>query len=432
MPSNPLKRLNFGGNAQLLLSLYIPSMVMSFGHGMVAPIIPILAASFGVSIGLAAQVVTAQIVGRTVSLIPAGIIIDRWGRKPPLLGGPLLIAIASIMAATTPIFPLLLLSQFLAGVGGSLWATAREIVAVDVVQPGQRGRMMSGFMGTNSVGTALGPVLGGVVGGIFGFQALFWIYGLIALGTFAISLGIRETGRPATRASSSGSPFPGKGAGGKGSNPLNIGSVREVEPYFRVTYVVLIANTFVAMMRGALITSMVPLYVGVQLGYSPIEVGTIFSIYGLVNVLMIAPTGYLSDTKGRKAVVVPSTLIAAAVFLAFPVMTQMWQLSILGGLTGVATGLALGTMATYTYDVIPAHARGRLQTLRRVIGDSGALLGPLLGGIAADQWGAGSVFWLFVPLQLISGLAIIFLARESLAHVKALAAAEESSARASD
>jgi MFS family permease len=247
------------------------------------------------------------------------------------------------------------------------------------------------------------------VGGIFGFRALFWIYGLIAFGTFAVSLGIRETrGKPRAAPRSF----------------LNIGNVREVEPYFRVTYVVLIANTFVAMMRGALITSMVPLYVGVQLGYSPIEVGTIFSIYGLVNILMIAPTGYLSDTKGRKAVVVPSTLIAAGVFLAFPLMTQMWALSILGGLTGVATGLALGTMATYTYDVIPAHARGRLQTLRRIIGDSGALLGPILGGIAADHWGAGSVFWLFVPLQLVSGLAIIFFARESLAHVKAQAAAE--------
>ena len=381
-------------------------MVMSFGQGMVAPTIPILASSFGVSIGLAAQAVTAQVAGRTLALIPVGIIIDRFGRKPALLGGPILIAAASILAATTPIFPLLLLAQLLSGIGGSMWQTSREIVAVDVVQPGQRGRMMSGFMGTSSVGLALGPFLGGIVSDLIGFRSVFWIYGVIALATFAVSLRIRETaGRPQARRSL-----------------LNIGSVREVEPYFRVTYLVLIVNTFVAMMRGALITSMVPLYVGVQLGYSSTQVGAIFGVYGFVNFLMIAPTGILLDTRGRKAVVIPSALIAAAVFLAFPLAQQMWQLSVLGGLTGVATGLALGSMATYTYDVIPAHARGRLQTLRRIIGDSGALLGPILGGLVADRFGAGMVFWLFVPLQLFSGLLIIFLARESLAHVKAQAA----------
>jgi MFS family permease len=380
-------------------------MVMSFGQGMVAPTIPVLAASFGVSIGFAAQAVTAQVAGRTVALIPVGMIIDRFGRKPALLGGPILIACASLLAATTLAFPLLLLAQFLTGVGSSMWQTSREIVAVDVVQPGQRGRMMSGFMGTSSVGLALGPVLGGIVSDLFGFRSVFWVYGLIALATFAISLRIRETSsRPQSRRSL-----------------LNLGSVKEVEPYFRVTYVVLIVNTFVAMMRGALITSMVPLYVGVQLGYSSTQVGTIFGVYGLVNFLMIAPTGLLLDTRGRKAVVVPSTLIAAAVFALFPLASQMWQLSALGGLTGVATGLALGSMATYTYDVIPAHARGRLQTLRRIIGDSGALAGPVVGGLVADRYGAGTVFWLFVPLQLIAGGLIIFVARESLAHVKAQA-----------
>ncbi len=405
-----MKRL-LGDNTQLLLSLYIPSMVMSFGQGMVAPTIPILASSFDVSIGLAAQAVTAQVLGRTVALIPAGIVIDRLGRRPALLGGPLLIAAASVLAATTPIFALLLVAQFLSGAGGSFWQMSREIVAVDVVQPAQRGRMMSGFMGTHSVGTAIGPVFGGVIGDLLGFRAVFWAYGLIALGTFLVSASIRETGSVRRQAGP--------------RSLLNIGSVREIEPYFRVTYVVLILNTFVAMMRGALITSMVPLYVGVQLGYTSTQVGAIFSIYGLVNVLMIAPTGYLSDTKGRKSVVVPSTIIAAAVFIAFPLATQLWQLSILGGLTGVATGLALGTMATYSYDVIPVTARARLQALRRIIGDSGALLGPLLGGLAADQWGASSVFWLFVPIQLVAGVAIIFFARESLGYVKAQAQADQ-------
>jgi MFS family permease len=133
---------------------------------------------------------------------------------------------------------------------------------------------------------------------------------------------------------------------------------------------------------------------------------------------MIAPTGVLSDTRGRKAVVVPSTYIATVVFVAFPLVSGNLELAVLAALTGVATGLALGTMATYTYDVIPEHARARLQTLRRLVGDVGGIMGPAIGGAIAGVASPAMAFWAFVPLQLISGLLITFMARESLHHVK--------------
>src|SRR5437588_5521762 len=201
--------------------------------------------------------------------------------------------------------------------------------------------MLSGFMGMSSVGLAGGPVLGGLVTSVFNFRAVFWVYAVMALATLLVSLRIKETARRVERRQ--GSPF-------------QFGKLSEIEPYFRTTYVVLVINTFVAMMRSLLINSLLPLYVGVQLGYSSLQIGPLFSIYALVNVLMIAPTGMLSDSVGRKAVVMPSTYIAAAVFLLLPLATGMIELSVLVVFVGIATGLALGTMATYTYDIIPEHA----------------------------------------------------------------------------
>lgn len=75
--------------AQILLSLYIPAMVMSLGQGMVVPTIPALTATFEVSAGLAAQLVTGGILGRGLSLIPAGVLIDRFGRRPALIAAAL-------------------------------------------------------------------------------------------------------------------------------------------------------------------------------------------------------------------------------------------------------------------------------------------------------------------------------------------------------
>jgi MFS family permease len=113
-------RLQLSDTGKILVSLYGPTMVMSLGQGMVVPTIPALAATFEVSAGLAAQLVTAGMLGRAVTLLPTGHLLDRYGRRPVLLGGPLLVAAASALTALAPVFPLLLLAQFLRG-----WETAR-------------------------------------------------------------------------------------------------------------------------------------------------------------------------------------------------------------------------------------------------------------------------------------------------------------------
>jgi MFS family permease len=396
-------KLRLDATGRALIGIYGPGVVMSLGHGMVVPTIPQLATSFDMSMGLAAQLVTASMLGRVLTVLPIGQVLDRHGHRPLLIGGPLLVAAASALTAVAPSFWLLLLAQFLVGIGSSAWHSALELAALDVVRPEQRGRMMSGFMGMHAVGTALGPVFGGLLTDVAGFRAVFAVYALFSLATLAMFVRIRSAGTVHHRAQ---------------TRLFDIGRVSEVEPYFRTTYVVLIVNTAVAMMRGALVASLIPLYIGLHLGHSSTEVGTWFGIYGLVNVLMIAPTGILMDARGRKSVVMPSTYLAALLFFVFPLATGNLQLFGLAVLAGLANGLASGTMATYTYDVIPEHARARLQALRRLCADVGAISGPILGGAIADVASPAAAFWAFAPIQLVAGLLITFLARESLPLVR--------------
>ena len=97
---------------RVLIGLYAPAVIMSLGQGMVVPTIPALPSTFGVSAGFAAQLVTAGMLGRVLSLIPSGQLLDRYGRKPILIAGPLVVAAASALTALAPVFPLLLVAQF--------------------------------------------------------------------------------------------------------------------------------------------------------------------------------------------------------------------------------------------------------------------------------------------------------------------------------
>ena len=136
-----------GARAGSLALLYSTVLFMSLGQGMVFPTIPLLAESFAVSAGLAVQVVTAHALGRTIILIPAGLLIDRYGAKTAMVAGSALVLIGAFMTAVTPYFVLLCLGQFLAGVGDSVWTMGREVSGVEMGAAAPAGAPVERFHG---------------------------------------------------------------------------------------------------------------------------------------------------------------------------------------------------------------------------------------------------------------------------------------------
>jgi len=161
---------------------------MALGQGMVFPVVPLLATEFDVSPGLAAQVVTLITLGRVVGLIPAGIVVDKFGRTQAMASGAMIVTVSAIVAGYAPLFVLLLAAQFFWGIGFSLWQMGREVATIEAVKPSQRGRVMSVLFGISAVGMGLGPAIGGVIADTFGFRSLFVSFGGLGLTVLAIAL----------------------------------------------------------------------------------------------------------------------------------------------------------------------------------------------------------------------------------------------------
>ena len=383
-----------------LVNLYIPSIIISFGQGMAVPVIPILALTFHVSPGLAAQVVTAHILGRTLSFIPAGILVDRVGRKPAMVIGPVMIAMGSLVTALTPSFGLLLGAQAVTGAGAGLWQLGRELAAIDLIKPEQRGRVLASFFGIGSVGITLGPVIGGVITDMVGFRAVFLAYMVMAFVVLLVSLTIKETG-----VRRRGEKMPSFG----------LESIRAIDPYFRLTFLVLIFATNAAILRSTSVNSMLPLYVGSELGFSTTIVGSLFAIIGAATLIGIMPAGFISDKIGRKAATGPAAALAAVAFIGFSFAHSIPMLSVFATVLGIANALSMGAMTTYTYDIAPESVRGQIQAFRRTSGEIGGIAGPLVGGLIANLYGAQKVFLFFAPVHALSAVLLLLVARESLA-----------------
>jgi MFS family permease len=385
-------------NSKTLITLYIPSTIVSVSQGMVVPTTPALAASFGVLPALAAQVVTANLLGRFLVTLPSGILIDRLGRKPAMIGGPVLIVLGSILTVITPSFALLVVAQLLSGAGAAIWALGRELAAIDLIRPNQRGRVLALFFGINSAGSALGPVLGGAATDWYGYRAVFVIAMVLSIGVIGLSAMIPETGKHAARSQ---------------SHLLDFGRLTDIQPMYRVTYLVVVLATFAQMIRMTVVNAMLPLRVETELGFSATEVGALFGIIGMVNLMFMGPAGWISDRLGRKAACVPAAVLTAIAFIAYPLATDMWTLSAISVLVGIASGFALGAMTVYTYDIVPDHSRGSLQAFRRTLGEVGGLGGPIIASVIATASSPGMSFLVFAPLHLLSALLLAFMAVET-------------------
>jgi len=146
------------------LTLYFPAFILALGYSIATPAIPIFAKSFNTSFGVASLVIVMHALGGLIAAVPTGFLVDHLGRRPMLFAGPLLMAVSSGLTAVAQSFPELLCYRFLGGAAMEMWRQARLAIIADVSKSRQRGRQMSGMVGTEGAGRLLGPALGGMLG----------------------------------------------------------------------------------------------------------------------------------------------------------------------------------------------------------------------------------------------------------------------------
>ncbi len=402
-----------------LTMLYLTTILLGFAHGMLPPIIPVLEDTFGVSGGMAAQVVTAFTMGRLIGQPLGGTLIDKFGTRPAVLIGPVVIGLSVSVGIVTQWFWPLLVGLFIAGAADSMWMLGREVAGVDLVKANQRGRLMSGFMGFHGVGMGLGAWLGGTVGEEMGIRVVFALYTGIAAFVFLISVLIPSAERPHPAPSAAS----GAEAEAEGSRLERLRNLYlQIDPRLRATYLVLVFATASMMLYRMAYQAILPLRMD-EIGLDPSDIGTLFLVVSFGSLVMIVPAGFVVDKIGRKWATVPSTAIPGIAFLLIPLTGDFGPLIAIAVLMGFSNGLSLGSVATSTYDVAPDAIRARLQAARRTVAEVGAITGPLLGGFLAVMFGAGVAFVVYAPVLLFAAALLMFVARETLVKRPTTAAA---------
>ncbi len=126
--------------------------------------------------------VAMGIYGLTQALfqIPLGILSDRIGRKPVIIGGLLVFAAGSVLAALSTSIDGVIAGRALQGTGAI--ASAVIALAADLTREEHRVKVMALIGVSIGISFAVAMVVGPILHGWFGVQGIFWTTALLALG----------------------------------------------------------------------------------------------------------------------------------------------------------------------------------------------------------------------------------------------------------
>ncbi|HYY90235.1 MAG TPA: MFS transporter [Chloroflexota bacterium] len=372
-------------SVEAFFSTYLPAMLLALGVGIALPAIPVLAKSFDVGFGLASLVVTAFLVGGVLGTVPTGWLIDRFGRRPIMVAGPLLTAAMALLTALAQSFPELLVYRFVDGWAAQMWLLARLAGISHRSSAGQRGRHVTWMYSMDNVGRLSGPLVGGLLAATLGQRSPFVAYAALAL--VALIPTIKLTPEVPIRR--------GVLAPGGDIRPLRVAEI--VLPRLAIFGVAF----FSAMARGPIYANMLHLYAAFAYNLDAAGIGVLATSASAMGIPIGFLAGWLMDRFGRKVTMVPGfasvtlTMLLLAV-TAFLQLSLVWY--VVTFLAAVASqSLTGGSVQTVGADVAPPQARGLFLGLFRFTGQLGSTISPIVFGVLAERTGYGSSF-IFVAL----------------------------------
>ncbi len=319
--------------------------------------------------------------------------VDHIGRRPFLLLGVSLVAVASVGFNLFAALPLFAVLRILQGVGFSAFFVSNYTMVVDLVPPERRGWALGIFGISGLLSTALAPLAGEVVIRRLGFRAFFGMTTLFALVALALVWRIRESGGI-------------MGVAPRGAQAIREGLAEILRLHMALAF-------FFGLGTGTIFTFL-PTF-GELLGVTSLAL--FYTAYASAAMFVRAVGGGLSDTLGRRAVIVPSMFVQATAtgilamlgLLVGPGATVpvLPFLFLAGLLAGGAHGFLYPALAALLMDETAEARRGSVVGIFSSVFLAGNALGSMAFGYVIHGFGYG-VMWSALSLLLAAGFIASF------------------------
>jgi MFS family permease len=358
--------------------LFMAVLVDMIGFGIVIPVLPFYATSFGASPIEVTALFAAYSAMQMIATPVWGRISDVHGRRPLLVAGLFASAVSHLIFGLAGSLWLLFVSRLAAGAAGGTISVAHAYIA-DTTSAEDRAHHMGLVGAAAGLGVMIGPAIGGFVSqwglGLPGFVAA----GLSAINGVAAWALLAES-RP-------------KVVG----RHKRTGQAATLEGWFRtmtsqpISLMMLVYFLAISSFTG--MTALLALYTEAEFGMNARDMGIVFSIAGGATVVVRGVLlGRLVKRFGERTVVKLGATGLFLSLLAMPILPSGIYVGIVIVLYAFGAGTLFPTLATLVSFATDSESQGAVLGGSQVVGGLGRVTGPIWYGALFQNVGHDSPF----------------------------------------
>lgn len=279
-----------------------------------------------------------------------GGLLDRYGRRPFIVWGLLLFALAMYMYDWIGGIAVLMGLRILHGMTWAVSTTAVFTAVTDIIPSARRGEGMGWFSTAMTLAMAVGPMLGVWVIQSLSYHALFQF----ACALSAVALLLTYSAKVPFRQQT---------------------GERRIE-FFEPSVLPVAASVFFLTIAYGGITTFVPLFAdSIQ-----VNSGTFFLAYAVTLALIRPIAGKLSDRHGESFVIIPGLAVTISALLVLSISTELFGVLVSAVLFGVGFGSAQPALQAATIRLARPDRKGVANASLLTATDLGIGLGAILSG----------------------------------------------------
>jgi len=377
-----------------LQAIFGVTLMAVLGVASIAPALPRIAETLGVSAGQVGLLVTAFTFPGVILTTFAGILADRYGRLRIMIPGLILFAVAGAACVFATSLPVLIALRVVQGIGASPVGSINVTLIGDLFTGRQRTAAMGFNASVLSIGTAAYPAVGGALA-MIAWSAPF------ALALLAIPVAILAVRR---------------------LHAAPQGNKADLRDYFaglwmivrrREVLALFFASTAIfILLYGAYITFL-PFLMAGRFGSSPLGIGLLMAGLSISTATTSVNLGRLAGWLGLRRLMRLGFVVFAAGLALIPLAPMVWALAVPAVLLGFAFATTIPVVQVLLAAVAPDDRRGAVMSLNGTVLRLGQTLGPPIMALVHRLAGIDAVFYTGAVFALFLAAAMWWTVRKN-------------------
>lgn len=400
--------IDFNRSKKIIFLLAGSVALMMTGFGIIMPVFARRLGEFGSGVEALGWMTMSFALTHFIAAPFMGNLADRIGRRPLILFSLLAFAVSNVGFVLAPDTSSFIVIRAIEGaLTAGLFPASMGIVA-DIVPEKKRAQWVGILMGSYGAGFIFGPVFGGILYDGWGFASPFIVSAILGfLGLVAATIMVPETRTPVIRHRARLTALRNTSVVAQPKE-----SIISSFPRPLTVFATLLFLDFLQEFGFAFIEPQMVFYFYDNLKWSTIQFGIVVGAYGLAMVVCQFLLGKLSDTRGRKPVIIFGFLLSATFYPCLAFVESFWGIIVLAVISGMGVAIYSPALSAFYLDITDERHRSRIMGIKESALSLGGVVGPAAVAILAGLLTAKEIFITAGVVICVGAILAIILLKE--------------------